>query len=432
MYNKVFISYAKEDYETAKKIYDFLLRRGCDVWLDKEKLLPGQDWHTEIMQNLKKSDFVILLLSNISIAKRGYVQREFKLALDYCEEKLDTDIYVIPCKIDNCEVPEKLCKYQWAELKDESSFGLIYNSINTQRKKYEQIRRTETIGKLEFDLEQPPSVSINKIDNDFLRAEIIDPQEIVVAISDPAPIVILFGAVCLGKKMALIRLTRYLEENGYIVKPERTFRPSNDNYYKAICDRFDKEVDSDNAASAHGSLGFMLLKIYDRNGAPICQILDAPGEHYFDVEYNMEFPPYINGIIHAENQRVWICLVELDWRERQTRIAYAKRIAHLKHKINYKDKIILMCNKVDKHSQFFDKGLPVTKRFFEGIKTQYPHIFGHFKNANPITKSFRKYDFDFVVFSAGKFNQGVDNSMLYIESEDIYPATLWKAILKAI
>lgn len=154
MYNKVFVSYAKEDYETAKKIYDFLLERGYDVWLDKEKLLPGQDWNTEIRQSLRKSDFVILLLSNISVAKRGYVQREFKLALEYCEEKLDTDIYVIPCKIDNCEVPDKLCKYQWAELKNENSFDLIYNSLNIQKQKYEQIERIKIAMNTSFEFKE--------------------------------------------------------------------------------------------------------------------------------------------------------------------------------------------------------------------------------------------------------------------------------------
>jgi len=154
MFNKVFISYAKEDYETAKKIYDFLLERGYDVWLDKEKLLPGQDWSTEIRQNLRKSDFVILLLSNISVAKRGYVQREFKLALEYCEEKLDTDIYVIPCKIDNCEVPEKLCKYQWAELNNNNSFDLIYTSLNAQRQKYEQIEKLKIAMNTSFEFKE--------------------------------------------------------------------------------------------------------------------------------------------------------------------------------------------------------------------------------------------------------------------------------------
>lgn len=113
MFNNVFISYAKEDIETAEKLFNYLKSFSYDPWLDKKKLLPGQDWNTEIRLALKKADFIVLLLSKISIAKRGYVQREFKLALEYCEQKFDSDIYIIPCKIDDCEVPEKLNKFQW-------------------------------------------------------------------------------------------------------------------------------------------------------------------------------------------------------------------------------------------------------------------------------------------------------------------------------
>ncbi len=138
MYRNVFISYAKEDIVEAKKLFDFLEGLGYDPWLDKVKLLPGQDWNREIRLALKKADFIVLLLSKTSVAKRGFVQREFKLALEYCEEKLDSDIYVIPCKIDDCTVPEKLLKYQWVELNNSDSFTSIFTSLELQRNKYIQ------------------------------------------------------------------------------------------------------------------------------------------------------------------------------------------------------------------------------------------------------------------------------------------------------
>lgn len=136
-YDKVFISYAKEDIELASKLYDFLKAMCFEPWLDKKELLPGQDWDYEIRKALRNADFIILLLSKTSVEKRGYVQREYKLALQYCEEKLDSDIYIIPCKIDNCEVPYKLNKYQWTEFHhQEDTFYQILSSLNFQRQKY--------------------------------------------------------------------------------------------------------------------------------------------------------------------------------------------------------------------------------------------------------------------------------------------------------
>lgn len=134
-YNKVFISYASEDLSYAARLFDFLKSNNFDPWLDKKCLLPGQDWNSTINFQLRIADFVILLLSKTSVEKRGYVQREFNLAVDYCKEKLDTDIYIIPIKIDSCDVPDKLIKFQWAEYSSPDIFDNILNSLRFQQKR---------------------------------------------------------------------------------------------------------------------------------------------------------------------------------------------------------------------------------------------------------------------------------------------------------
>lgn len=128
----VFISHAKEDSKSAETLFDFLTSCGLDPWLDKKKLLPGQKWEVEIMSALKKADFVILLLSKISVTKRGFVQKEFKLALEYCKTKLDSDIYVIPFKIDDCEIPEEVREFQWVELSNPDPYEQILKAIKQQ------------------------------------------------------------------------------------------------------------------------------------------------------------------------------------------------------------------------------------------------------------------------------------------------------------
>ena len=88
-YNKVFISYASEDFETANDIHNYLTINNFEPWIDKKNILPGQNWDKEILNALKISDFIIILLSQISVEKRGYVQKEYKLAIRFLEEKLD-------------------------------------------------------------------------------------------------------------------------------------------------------------------------------------------------------------------------------------------------------------------------------------------------------------------------------------------------------
>lgn len=132
-YNNIFISYAKEDINYAENLYDFLHSKSYNPWLDKKKLNVGQNWEFHIQDALHKADFIILLLSTKSVNKRGYVQREFRKALEYCEYKLDSDIFVIPLKIDDCEVPMNLQKFQWIDY-DNNAFDQIEKSIEIQRK----------------------------------------------------------------------------------------------------------------------------------------------------------------------------------------------------------------------------------------------------------------------------------------------------------
>lgn len=154
MYNKIFISYAKEDFTYADKLYNYLKENDFNPWIDKKDLLPGQDWNFFIKKALREANYIILLLSNTSVQKRGYVQREFKTALDYVEEKLEDDIYIIPLKINNCIIPEKLTRFQWIEYEPLTSFEIILSSLNLQREKYIEYEKKQIAAKETFAYEE--------------------------------------------------------------------------------------------------------------------------------------------------------------------------------------------------------------------------------------------------------------------------------------
>jgi len=133
----VFISYAKEDYEIAKRLHDDLKKAGAKPWLGQENILPGQTWKKEIDKAIKKSSYFIALMSNNSISKKGYVQKELKIALDMRYERPYLDIFLIPVKIDNC-IPkdERLTDLHWADfnISYESGFNDICKILNLRKK----------------------------------------------------------------------------------------------------------------------------------------------------------------------------------------------------------------------------------------------------------------------------------------------------------
>lgn len=264
--------------------------------------------------------------------------------------------------------------------------------------------------------------------------EIRDVNAINVTISNPCPIVILFGAKTSGKTMTLVRLTRFLRKQGYRVEPDRLFRSANSGVYQEMCDKFDETITNDNAAGGTSVIGFMLVTVRDKNNRrPICQILEAPGEHYFDEDNRKSpFPRYINEILRMGNRRTWVFIVERNWKDSSTRNAYADKIISMQNIMNPSDKVIFTCHKADLSEDLFKDGKPIVKEFFNEVKNQYPGIFTRYTNTNPITSLWNPNKFEFVVFSSGVFNKLQSGGQSYTPSADFYPANLWEKIRKAV
>lgn len=93
---RIFLSYAKEDKDRVASIYRKLLTERLNPWLDVKDLLPGQDWDKEIISAIRRARFVLVFLSNQSINKRGYIQKEIREALDVAEQMPDGEIFILP------------------------------------------------------------------------------------------------------------------------------------------------------------------------------------------------------------------------------------------------------------------------------------------------------------------------------------------------
>lgn len=106
---KIFLCHASNDKPKARILYNMLLQyEGLNVWLDDENLLPGQDWDMEIRNAVGDSDIVIVCLSKDSVTKAGYIQKELRIILDTALEKPEGTIFIIPIRLDGCQIPRKL------------------------------------------------------------------------------------------------------------------------------------------------------------------------------------------------------------------------------------------------------------------------------------------------------------------------------------
>src|SRR5262245_52237205 len=136
---RIFFCHATEDKAQVREVYHRLQAiDGFEPWLDEEDLLPGQNWTREIPRALQASDFILIFFSRLSVAKRGYVQREMKLALDALQELPEGTIHTIPVRLDDCEVPDSFRHYHYANLFAPKGFDRIVRAIRAELAKRQE------------------------------------------------------------------------------------------------------------------------------------------------------------------------------------------------------------------------------------------------------------------------------------------------------
>lgn len=267
----------------------------------------------------------------------------------------------------------------------------------------------------------------------YTDEELRDVNNITVTIPDTqTPIVVFFGSPASGKTLALLRMIRYLEQNNHQVVPEAVFRPQTDKHYTKMCSGLKDMAYSQYAPGGNDIISFMLVKVIDQqSNRTLCQILEAPGEHYFDGRVELSFPTYINAIRTSPNRKVWVFFVEQDWGgDQNVRNLYAQKICSMQGLISSRDKVVFLFNKSDMHrrDQYKKNGEPNKQVFFTNIRQQYPGIFTKYQNTGIAKYLYGEYNFKTVCFSSGVFNRTNDGREVWTLESDRYCQELWDAI----
>lgn len=132
---KIFMCYAREDHKRVEKLYQKLADAGFRPWMDKKDILPGENWKSVIKKSIQESAFFLACLSTNAVNKRGSIQQEIKNALEVWRQKLDDDIYLIPVRLEDCEVPASLADFQWVNLFENEGFDRLLETLRTGLKR---------------------------------------------------------------------------------------------------------------------------------------------------------------------------------------------------------------------------------------------------------------------------------------------------------
>jgi hypothetical protein len=107
---KVFLAYVQEDLAAVEKLYRAFFARGFDPWLDRKKLLPGQNWPRAIERAIDLCDFFVACFSHRAVLKPGQFHSELRYALDCAARRPLEHIFFIPVRLDPCDVPARITR----------------------------------------------------------------------------------------------------------------------------------------------------------------------------------------------------------------------------------------------------------------------------------------------------------------------------------
>ena len=118
----VFLSYAREDTDAAKRIAEALRSSGVEVWFDQSELRGGDAWDAKIRKQINDCMLFLPIVSqHTQVRGKGYFRLEWKLAVDQTHLLAEGVPFIAPVVIDDTKesaavVPPEFMKVQWSRL----------------------------------------------------------------------------------------------------------------------------------------------------------------------------------------------------------------------------------------------------------------------------------------------------------------------------
>ncbi len=118
----VFLSYASQDAEAAKRICEALRATDVEVWFDQSELRGGDAWDQKIRRQIKECAlFVPIISANTQIRHEGYFRLEWHLAEQRSHLIARGRPFIVPVAIDQTNdtdalVPDAFLAVQWMRL----------------------------------------------------------------------------------------------------------------------------------------------------------------------------------------------------------------------------------------------------------------------------------------------------------------------------
>jgi TolB-like protein len=131
----VFLSYASQDSEAARRLCEALRATGVEVWFDQSELRGGDAWDAMIRKQVKSCALFVPVISAATNSRaEGYFRLEWKLAVDRSHLMADDQPFLLPVAVDataepDARVPDAFHARQWSRLTDDAAIAAFVQRV---------------------------------------------------------------------------------------------------------------------------------------------------------------------------------------------------------------------------------------------------------------------------------------------------------------
>src|SRR3954464_15230159 len=134
----VFLSYASQDANAARRICEALCAAGVEVWFDQSELRGGDAWDAKIRKQIRECAlFVPVISANTQARREGHFRIEWKLAAQRTHAIAEGTPFLLPVVLGEMAepaalVPAELREVQWTRLRHDeapSAFAARIRSV---------------------------------------------------------------------------------------------------------------------------------------------------------------------------------------------------------------------------------------------------------------------------------------------------------------
>jgi TIR domain-containing protein len=116
MSSTIFFSYSRENSETVLELAKELRNAGANIWLDQLDIKPGTRWDQSIEDALASSQTLLVVLSKAAVGSNN--------VMDEVSYALEEGKTVVPVLLEECEIPFRLRRLQFADFTDSHEKGM--------------------------------------------------------------------------------------------------------------------------------------------------------------------------------------------------------------------------------------------------------------------------------------------------------------------